>query len=174
MSSAAKSIADQSGCGRPEPLLGESRAVSTWRCNSIGMRRKDAGLLAPRLRIRIRDKVRVLGNMCLARASLSRYRKLYYSNDMTKAYDGETIEGVPVTEQLIDEAVARAEKGYDVEALKRRGRPKLNPNVEGESAIIPVRMDEALLGALTAKAEQDGLTRSEAIREAIRRWAHVA
>ncbi|TIC87751.1 CopG family transcriptional regulator [Nocardioides sp. GY 10113] len=93
---------------------------------------------------------------------------------MAKAYDGETIKGVPVTEQLIDEAVARAEQGYDVEVLKRRGRPKLDPSAEGESAIIPVRMDEELLNALTAKAEQDGLTRSEAIREAIRLWAHVA
>ena len=99
---------------------------------------------------------------------------LYYSNGMAESYDGETIKGVPVTEQLIEDAVARAEKGYDVEALKRRGRPKLNPNAEGESAVIPVRMDEELLGALTAKAEQDGLTRSEAIREAIRLWAHVA
>ena len=93
---------------------------------------------------------------------------------MVEVHDGETINGMPVTEQLIDEAIQRAEKGYDVETLKRRGRPKLNPGLEGESAVIPVRMDEELLGALTAKAEHDGLTRSEAIREAVRRWSHVA
>lgn len=101
-------------------------------------------------------------------------RTLYYIIRMVEPYDGETINGTAVTEEMIEKAVQRAEKGYDVDALKRRGRPKLNPNAEGESAIIPVRMDEELLQALTTKAEQHGLTRSEAIREAIRRWAHVA
>ena len=99
---------------------------------------------------------------------------LYYSNHMTKSYESETVRGVPVTEEMIEQAVKRAEGGYDVKVLKRRGRPKLNPSAEGESAVIPVRMDDELLGALTAKAEHDGLTRSEAIREAIRLWAHVA
>ncbi len=93
---------------------------------------------------------------------------------MAKSYEGETIHGAPVTEEMIEQAVERAEEGYDVEKIKRRGRPKLNPASEGESAVIPVRMDEELLSALTAKAEQDGLSRSEAIREAIRHWAHVA
>ncbi len=99
---------------------------------------------------------------------------LYYSNRMAKSYEGETIRDMPVTEEMIEKAVKRAEEGYDVEVLKRRGRPKLDPTAEGESAVIPVRMDDELLGALTAKAEHDGLTRSEAIRQAIRLWAHVA
>lgn len=93
---------------------------------------------------------------------------------MAKSYEGETINGLPVTEELIEQAVKRAEAGYDVEKLQRRGRPKLNPSTRGESAVIPVRMDEELLGALTTKAERDGLSRSEAIREAVRRWIHVA
>lgn len=99
---------------------------------------------------------------------------MYYINGMAKPYDDETIHGVPVTEELIEQAVERAEAGYDVETLKRRGRPKLDPSAKGASAVIPVRMDQELLNALTTKAEQDGLSRSEAIREAIRRWAHVA
>lgn len=99
---------------------------------------------------------------------------LYYINVVAKEYNGDTVRGVAASEELIEQAVNCAEADYDVETLKRRGRPKLNPTAAGESAIIPVRMDEELLGALTAKAEQHGLTRSEAIREAIRLWAHVA
>ena len=100
--------------------------------------------------------------------------ELYYNNRMVKKYEGETIKGAPVTEELVAKAVERAERGYDVEKLRKRGRPKLNPDVDGESAVIPVRMDGELLEALNEKAEHDGITRSEAIREAVRAWTHVA
>jgi len=93
---------------------------------------------------------------------------------MAKKYEGETIGGTPVTEDLIAKAVERAERGYDVEQLRKRGRPKLNPDAEGESTVIPVRMDDELLEALGEKARQGGISRSEAIREAVRAWIHVA
>ena len=43
----------------------------------------------------------------------------YYTIGMSKR---EMIKGVPVTEEQISEWVAEAEAGYDVEALKKRGR----------------------------------------------------
>ena len=90
---------------------------------------------------------------------------------MTKGPTGETIGGKPVTEEQIREWADEAERGFDVEELRRRGRPRLG---HGPSAVIPVRMDDDLLEALNEKAEHDGISRSEAIRKAVRAWTHVA
>lgn len=85
----------------------------------------------------------------------------------------ETINGIPVTEEQIKAWQERARAGLDVEGLRRRGRPRLG-GAEGPSAVIPVRMDEELLTALAERAEHDGLSRSEAIRAAVREWAHAS
>lgn len=90
---------------------------------------------------------------------------------MKKVASFRTIGGKPVTDEQIREWAAEAEKGFDVEALRRRGRPRLG---EGASTVVPVRMDDELLEALNEKAEHDGISRSEAIREAVRAWTHVA
>jgi len=92
----------------------------------------------------------------------------YYNNRVD-----ETIKGIPVTEELIAKLADEAERGYDVEGLRRRGRPRLG-SAEGPSAVVPVRMDDELLAALAERAEHDGLSRSEAIREAVRAWAHAS
>jgi len=96
---------------------------------------------------------------------------LYYSIHMAKVPPGETIDGKSVTEEQIREWADDAEEGFDVEELRRRGRPRLG---DGPSTVIPVRMDEELLDALNAKAEHDGVSRSEAIREAVRSWTRIA
>ncbi|MBD8055653.1 ribbon-helix-helix domain-containing protein [Rhodococcus ruber] len=82
----------------------------------------------------------------------------------------ETINGIPVTDEMIEGWAAEAEAGYDVAALRKRGRPTIG---EGPATVVPVRMDEALLKALTARAEQEHVSRSEAIRQAIRAWTRV-
>jgi hypothetical protein len=84
----------------------------------------------------------------------------------------ETIDGAPVTEAQIKVWQDQARTGLDVEGLRGRGRPRLGKS--GESPVIPVRMDEELLEALTERAEHDGVSRSEAIREAVRAWTHAA
>jgi hypothetical protein len=81
----------------------------------------------------------------------------------------ETIKGVPVTEKQIKDWADEAEKGYDVDRLRKRGR---KPVGDGPGQVVPVRMDETLLAALNEKAEHDHVTRSELIRAAIR--AYVA
>jgi hypothetical protein len=83
----------------------------------------------------------------------------------------ETVGGVPVTEDQINGWQQQATAGLDVEGLRQRGRPRLGKS--GESPVIPVRMDEDLLAALTERAERDGVTRSEAVREAVRAWTHA-
>jgi len=62
---------------------------------------------------------------------------------------------------------------YDVDALKtrRRGRPAMG---SGPADVVPVRIDPELKAAIEARAETDHTTTSEIIREAIRRFLHVA
>lgn len=81
----------------------------------------------------------------------------------------ETIKGVPVTEEMIQEWADEAEKGYDVAQLRKRGR---KPVGDGPARVVPVRLDDTLLSALDERAEQERTTRSELIRAAIR--AYVA
>lgn len=83
----------------------------------------------------------------------------------------ETINDQPVTDNMIEEWAHEAETGYDVDKLRKRGRPTLGV---GPGAVVPVRMDAALLEALNARAEQEHVSRSEAIREAVRAWTQVA
>jgi len=83
----------------------------------------------------------------------------------------ETIGGVPVTEEQVAAWQRKAREGYDLEGLRRRGRPRLGGDA---AAVIPVRIDSELLADLMARAEREGLNRSEAIRAAVDAWAHVA
>jgi hypothetical protein len=81
----------------------------------------------------------------------------------------EKLHGQPVTEQDIQDWADEAERGYDIERLRRRGRKPLG---DGPAQVVPVRIDQALLTALAERAERDQVSRSEAIRAAIR--AYVA
>lgn len=83
----------------------------------------------------------------------------------------EKINGVPVTDEMIQAWADEAEHGYPAEQLRRRGR---RPIGEGPSEVVPVRMDASLLQELTARAERDHLSRSEAIRAAVRAWISAA
>jgi hypothetical protein len=81
----------------------------------------------------------------------------------------ETINGVPVTEEQIQAWADEAERGYDLEQLRRRGR---KPIGDGPAKVVPVRLDDTMLAAVDERARQDHVTRSETIRAAIR--AYVA
>ncbi|MFD4295014.1 ribbon-helix-helix domain-containing protein [Rhodococcus sp. NPDC058505] len=82
----------------------------------------------------------------------------------------ETINGAPVTDAMIQQWADEAETGYEVDKLRKRGRPTLG---DGPGEVVPVRMDAALLQALNDRAEQEHVSRSEAIREAVRAWTQV-
>lgn len=81
----------------------------------------------------------------------------------------ERIKGKPVTEEQIEAWAEEAERGYDIEGLRKRGR---KPAGDGPGRVVPVRLDETILAALDARAERDHVSRSETIRAAIR--AYVA
>jgi hypothetical protein len=82
------------------------------------------------------------------------------------------IQGREVSESQIDEWVAEAETGYDVDQLRSRwGRA---PRGATAAEVIPVRLTTEELAAVMARAEREGLNRSEAIRAALDAWTHVA
>ncbi|WP_102159308.1 ribbon-helix-helix domain-containing protein [Zhihengliuella halotolerans] len=81
------------------------------------------------------------------------------------------VDGRDVTEEQIQAWADEAEVGYDVDELRKRGRPRLG---DGPSTVVPVRMDAELLEAVRERAEREHLTRSEAIRRAVREWSDVA
>ena len=77
------------------------------------------------------------------------------------------MQGREVSEEQVDAWVAEAEAGYDVEQLRKRGRP-----ARGEQAaqVIPVRFTDEELDSLMRRADREHLNRSEAIRRAVREW----
>lgn len=79
--------------------------------------------------------------------------------------------GRDVSEAQIQEWADEAEAGYPVDLLRKRGRPTLG---EGPSTVVPVRLDPDLLEALAARADAEQVSRSDAIRAAIRAWLVAA
>ena len=78
-----------------------------------------------------------------------------------------------LTEADLDAIAEEVETSdYDVEALRkrRRGRPAIG---SGPAEVVPVRIDPELRAAVKARAESDGTTTSEIIREALRRFLDV-
>jgi predicted transcriptional regulator len=78
----------------------------------------------------------------------------------------ETIKGKAVTEEQIATWAAEAEAGYDVELLKKRGRGRPGRGAE-PSQVVALRLTLDEIAELDARAEREGKTRSEVIREAL-------
>ncbi len=53
----------------------------------------------------------------------------------------ETMKGVPVTDEMIQGWADEAERGYDVEQLRKRGR---QPIGDGPARVVSVRLDDSL------------------------------
>lgn len=83
------------------------------------------------------------------------------------------MQGQDVSETQVEEWVAEAEAGYDVEELRRRsgGRPG---RASEPSQVVPVRLTADELAAVMARADREHLNRSEAIRAALAAWSHAA
>ena len=76
-----------------------------------------------------------------------------------------TINGKPVSEEQIDAWVTEAEKGYDVETLRRRGR---KPRNEDAAKVISIRLSPREILNLDKYAAAHGWYRSQAISEALK------
>lgn len=86
-----------------------------------------------------------------------------YNIDMTA---DETINGVSITEKQIDAWATAAEAGYDVAVLKKRGRGRPGRGAE-PSQVVALRLTLDELSDLDARAQREGKTRSQVIREAL-------
>ncbi|WP_419817388.1 ribbon-helix-helix domain-containing protein [Glaciibacter flavus] len=82
----------------------------------------------------------------------------------------ETINGVPVTEEQISAWAAEAEAGYDIDALKRRGRGRPGRGAE-PAQVVALRLTAEELAVLDARAAREHKSRSDLIREAITAYA---
>jgi hypothetical protein len=78
----------------------------------------------------------------------------------------ESISGAPVTDEQIAAWADEAEAGYDVAALKKRGRGRPGRGNE-PSTVVTLRLTAEELAVLDARAEREGRTRSEVIRDAL-------
>jgi hypothetical protein len=92
---------------------------------------------------------------------------------MTKRPYGHTKSGKVIDDELVGELAREADAGYEVEEIiarrGKRGRPRLG---EAPSTVESVRLDPELKEQLTRRAEQDGVSVSEVIRDALRQ--HLA
>jgi hypothetical protein len=86
---------------------------------------------------------------------------------------GRTRSGKPITDELIEELAKKAEEGFDVDEVIRRrgGRP---PMGAGAATVESVRLEPELRDALRERAEREGRTNSELIREALRRYLQAS
>jgi len=88
---------------------------------------------------------------------------------------GHTRSGRPITDQEVEALAAEAETGYDVDELiarrGKRGRPSLG---SAPASVESVRIDPELRQELVQRAEADGTTTSEVIREALRNFLHAS
>ncbi len=85
-----------------------------------------------------------------------------------------TSTGRVLTDRDVDAIADEVERAsYDVEALRprRRGRPMMGTQ---PAEVVPVRIDPELRAAVDARGLAEHTTTSEIIREALRRYLHVA
>lgn len=80
------------------------------------------------------------------------------------------MQGREVSEEQVDAWVAEAEAGYDVEELRRHGRPC---RADEAAKVVAVRFTDAEIAALMERADREHVNRSEAIRRAVRDWARA-
>lgn len=86
---------------------------------------------------------------------------------------GHTRSGKPITEELVEKLGAQAEEGFDVEEIIRRrgGRPPMGSSA---ASVESVRLDPELGEALRERAEREGRTSSDLIRDALRRYLRTS
>ncbi len=88
---------------------------------------------------------------------------------------GHTKSGRPIADAEVTRLAAEAESGYEVEQLMAR-RPKRGRPAIGSSAatVESVRLDPELRAQLLKRAQSEGSTPSELIRQALRRFLDAA
>lgn len=92
---------------------------------------------------------------------------------MTDKNQGSTRSGKPITDRLVEQLNQKAEEGFDVDEILRRrgGRP---PMGSAAATVESVRLDPELSAALRSRAQDEGRTNSDVIREALRNYLRAS
>lgn len=94
---------------------------------------------------------------------------------MAKRTYGKTKSGKPIDDEMIEALAAEAERGYDPGQLREqprgRGRPPLG---EAAKTVESVRLDPELRDETARRAEDEGVTVSEIIRRALKKYLRSA
>jgi hypothetical protein len=84
--------------------------------------------------------------------------------------------GRVITDADIEALADEAERGYDpfelIARRGKRGRPTLGG--AGPSTVESVRLDPELNDQIAERAKRDGVSTSDVIREALRRYLHAS
>ncbi|MQA98795.1 MAG: ribbon-helix-helix protein, CopG family [Actinobacteria bacterium] len=86
---------------------------------------------------------------------------------------GKLNDGSAITDEIVEKLADEAERGYDVDDIKRRrsGRPAMG---SGPASVESVRLDPELKKKLLLRASRDGVSVSEVIREALRSYVRAS
>lgn len=85
---------------------------------------------------------------------------------------GTKADGTPINDEMVEGMADEAERGYDVEEIRRRGgRP---PMGSAASSVESVRLDPELKRDLLLHAAEQRISVSEAIRRAIGQYLRAS
>jgi len=86
---------------------------------------------------------------------------------------GTRADGTSITDEVVEVMADEAEHGYDLDELRRRrgGRPAMGSS---PSSVESVRLDPELKRDLLIRASEHGISVSEAIREALRKYVNAS
>ena len=80
---------------------------------------------------------------------------------------GTKADGTPITDEMVEVMADEAERGYDVEKIRRHRRGGRPPMGSAASSVESVRLDPELKRELLLHAGEEHISVSEAIRRAI-------
>lgn len=83
-------------------------------------------------------------------------------------------DGSPVTDADVKALADEAERGYDVDDILRRRRGGRRAMGSGPAAVESVRLDPELKRDLLLRADKDGISVSEVIRQALRSYVEAS
>jgi CRISPR-associated endonuclease/helicase Cas3 len=94
---------------------------------------------------------------------------------MSERTYGQTKSGKPIDDDLIETLAAEADEGYEPGQLRDRPRGRGRPPLGSAAKTVEsVRLDPDLRAKTAERAEEEGVTTSEIIRRALRKYLKSA